>query len=569
MSNIKNQAKQMLNPPRLLSDTRYVNIWANIVRHVRSNDRKGLPRYGVLTLIARRTPFYLYDHPEVIKLCDTAFTEGLCVYMSIPLFNRLLGEDRVSNNATQSLVPVLLHELKHKALVHPFRMAALKTENEKEIMNIAADIFINMRLWRGFEDTFKLGATFLGNPATKQEPAWGCTQGEVERYWDLTEEQIFRLIRQSAKKMSQAYEKGWEAGKGGQPIPGLDKAQSGQAADPDQHPRMDTGKALQQGYQDGKEGNPCATRKMNAPDHLLSPGDLRKELEKQGMKDIADKLGLPQPGDAQALEQLAKTEQQRTQEDLAKAKQIRQQGGKMAGPHIEDAMATAIDDLYEPKLNWRVGMRELILGEGQQLQYSDEIPDAIYYQDVNMIGVEQPIYDGMLLPTENKTHVLVIIDTSGSVDDQMLKAFFSEAFGIVREDPMNAPQIMVFSADTALRGKPINVTPDNWEDKLEGLKAYGRGGTTFVEPLVNALKLAREQQRRVAGVVYFTDTYARPPARSELPELLPPIVFVAQETNSQVEHFRNDVSDYADVYSIDDTGSQETTIELDPAVTGR
>ncbi|MEM1435211.1 MAG: hypothetical protein AAGG11_14215, partial [Pseudomonadota bacterium] len=49
--------------------------------HIIQGDEHGLPRYGVLSILARRVPFHLYDHSALVRLCRTAFTDGIHVFV--------------------------------------------------------------------------------------------------------------------------------------------------------------------------------------------------------------------------------------------------------------------------------------------------------------------------------------------------------------------------------------------------------------------------------------------------------------------------------------------------------
>lgn len=183
--------------------------------------------------------------------------------------------------------------------------------------------------------------------------------------------------------------------------------------------------------------------------------------------------------------------------------------------------------------------------------YSEGLPDPIYYLPAEALGATHPIYDGTYLPAENQSVVIVIVDTSGSMSDEALHEVFSEAFGIVSEEPLEAPQVRLYSADTVIRGEPLHLTPENWEDHVEGLRAYGRGGTELQEPLEAALAAVREEGRPLAGIVYFTDTYAEAPDFEALGEPLPSIVFIAPRDDPGVTRFREAVQDYAEVLAID------------------
>jgi len=564
------QQEQFPRPSVMLSDTRFQRAWFDYVRHVRGNDRQGLPRYGLLTLTARRTPFYLYDHPDLLALCNTAFTEGRCVYMALPFFVELVQEERLAANRSMSVAPLLLHEIEHKLLNHPLRSLRLVAASEHDIMNIAQDIFMNMRILRGYEGTVTWGWPFVEGANQRQPNVYGVSGKEIELYWDDTEEIIFRKIRRDLRAMAKSYMEGYGDAKSGKspqgpsisvPMPG--QAEAGQGGG-EPHPSMTPQKGYEAGHADAKAGKAPQTA-PKSDKHTISPGDLRDVLEKAGLKGVADKLNLPKKGDHKAHEELAKQERQLTQEDLGQAQSLRKRsGGKMAGSHIEDAVASELGELYKPRVGWRLALREIILGNGDNRGYSDALPDHVYYLDPGELGVADPIYDGMMLPTENDVRVLVIIDTSGSVDDETLRTFFSEAFGLVREDTMNAPQLVIFSADTALRGEPLDVSPDDWEEKIQGIKAYGRGGTTFDGPIVSALAYARERDWRVGGLVYFTDTYAAAPARSRLPEVLPPVVFMGEADPGRISQFQAEVAEYAEVYEIEEAARSREEIVIGP-----
>ena len=91
--------------------------------------------------------------------------------------------------------------------------------------------------------------------------------------------------------------------------------------------------------------------------------------------------------------------------------------------------------------------------------------------------------------------LLIAIDTSGSVDDQMLEEFFTEIHGIWQA----GASVTVVECDAEIHrnydyfGKP----PKTVE---------GRGGTEF-EPVF----LWMQEQRRFDGLLYLTDGYAPPP----------------------------------------------------------
>lgn len=106
---------------------------------------------------------------------------------------------------------------------------------------------------------------------------------------------------------------------------------------------------------------------------------------------------------------------------------------------------------------------------------------------------------------ERRPKLIVAIDTSGSVSDKMLLAFF----GQVRILGMTLSEVRVIGCDA-------NVTLDvEYRPGLEKrLRATGRGGTDF-EPVV---KLVNKKYRDYDGMVYLTDGYCPVPStRCKIP----------------------------------------------------
>jgi len=659
----------------LLTDTRYLNLWAEALKFVRGNDRRGLPRFGLLTIMARRTPMFLYDHPALKAQAPTAFTDGSAAFCNLDFFIEMLMEER-DNPGKRSVAFVLLHELMHKAYDHCSRLTHLVTNKPAwQVLGVAQDIWLNMRLLKGYDGVVEWGPLVTGGEDRK--PIWGCSDEEVARYWGWTEEQIFKDIYGDVSELQQAYQAGYDDGQEGRPEnpptePKADRgqSQSGKADTPDanasgasnepdedgtqdpsggastdpsgQSPADQTGgepsddqgqgpaqaqpgtasapdtgasgaqapgagqpghggqspgqrgaaasasgtpsagagggqpggggtqadrlaQAYGQGYADGQAGK--VPRMGQGDNHTMGPGELRDILEQAGLGEAADKLRLPRKGDKQGLDDRAKSERQQLQQDLEQARQEQiRSGGQMAGGHVEEAFATAIEQLYEPKLTIRTALRQLIQGEGVNMTYSETLPDPLYYVDPGTFGAEVPVFEGTSLPAENRAVVAVIVDTSGSMSDEALRVVFSEAFGMVSEEPMDAPQLRIYSADTAVRGEALHITAENWEEHVEGLCAYGRGGTSFQEPLEAVLRALGEELRPIAGVVYFSDTEAAAPdfqALSNIMDPLPPTLFIAPEDSPSVSQLRDEVEGYAEVYAIDEVQPGEV-IELGP-----
>ena len=63
--------------------------------YIIQSDDFGLPRFGVLSILARRTPFHLYDHKALVALCDTAFTDGVQIFINTEFFKSLINTPHI------------------------------------------------------------------------------------------------------------------------------------------------------------------------------------------------------------------------------------------------------------------------------------------------------------------------------------------------------------------------------------------------------------------------------------------------------------------------------------------
>ena len=103
------------------------------------------------------------------------------------------------------------------------------------------------------------------------------------------------------------------------------------------------------------------------------------------------------------------------------------------------------------------------------------------------------------LKVKMKQHMLLAIDTSGSVSDDELKEFMSEIYHIYK----CGVDITIVQCDTIIR----SIEP--YKGKFE-MSVQGRGGTEF-DPV---LEYFNENQKKYTSLVYFTDgecwTHVRP-----------------------------------------------------------
>ncbi len=166
-------------------------------------------------------------------------------------------------------------------------------------------------------------------------------------------------------------------------------------------------------------------------------------------------------------------------ERLARAAAAAKMRGKLPGK-----VQNLISDLFEPKLNWKIILQDLIL--------------SMTRNDFRLLPpVKKHLWRGMYLPsTYGQSLKLAIgIDTSSSVNNKQFQRFLAELRGIAQQ--FSTYELYLFFCDTQIHNRMIIETYDEWP--LEFPKKDG--GTSF-DPV---LKAVSEECPDVSGLVYLTD----------------------------------------------------------------
>jgi len=137
-----------------------------------------------------------------------------------------------------------------------------------------------------------------------------------------------------------------------------------------------------------------------------------------------------------------------------------------------------IEEIVAPKFDWRGYMRRFT-------GISTKVFTKKIRRKENRKFPESP---GLKL--KMKQHMLLGIDTSGSVSDSELQEFMSEIHHIYKA----GVDVTIIQCDTSIRAI------ESYKGKFE-LNVLGRGGTEF-DPV---LEYYNENQKRYTSLVYFTD----------------------------------------------------------------
>lgn len=513
--------------------------------------RRAVPKYGLFTLLARKTSFFIYDHPVFTKICDTAFTDGRHIYFSAAFTQELLQSEE-DNPGCVELLPLVLHELSHILYQHHRRILNgppdLARAAFSKVRNIAMDKAINARIKATFHD-MPLGPLFL-------ELAYGLD--DVPKYTQLLEEQIFAEDLQEMRR---------EQANSAQ-MPPDSSPQSGMAAsDADAEGAQPSGEA---DSQPGSGAQPAPSQDAltqgatgdNSHEHVVSTEELARAIgaaldEHPELKGIADALDI-NTDDPSKNKHAALDQGRAVRGSLAEARAL-SEAGLMPGGHVEQATAEAVGELDDPTIDFRLAIGEMIHDVGRASSERDyDEPHSAYYLNPARMGLEARLYAPSIVPKGVAPNILVLLDTSGSVNRTMRRSFLSQIRPLLfTEDSGVKTNAWLFSGDTIVRDEPTVLNQDTF-DHLQEAVIKGNGGTDLAAVINSAMAWAEDQDLEFDGVLYFTDLMDFPPTSSKLSHSMPPTVFICPRGYGR-KGFADKVGDYAIVADI----QEGTSIDLE------
>ena len=149
-------------------------------------------------------------------------------------------------------------------------------------------------------------------------------------------------------------------------------------------------------------------------------------------------------------------------------------------------MARIFKELLDPTINWKDALYKYVTQSRADFEGYDRrfIHDGLYVDDVG----------------GNKVHIAAFVDTSGSVDEELLQNFLSELFFAINSTRGTTGYLYYFDTELYPQG--------NIEDLDEVPKPVGLGGTSFVPIMAELNKISAENAyTNTLGIIY-TDGYA-------------------------------------------------------------
>lgn len=189
------------------------------------------------------------------------------------------------------------------------------------------------------------------------------------------------------------------------------------------------------------------------------------------------------PGGASLSESEKAQEEQNWKIAMTQAKTQAEAMGDLPG-----GLARFVEEILEPRVNWKEVLRRFV-DQAARNDYTWTRPNRRY------------LHHGLYLPalySEELPPIVIAVDTSGSVDDEMISQFASEMTDMLREYKTSCN---VLYCDTRIAGVE-SFTSDDLPLKLD---PRGGGGTDFRPPF----EWVKEKGMTPACLIYLTDMCCR------------------------------------------------------------
>lgn len=379
----------------------------------------------------RRSHVYLLKHPKVMQLGGIILMGTSSVEDNVPTAYTDGMNKRYGRKFMEKLTDPQVNGLVMHENGHVFFRHVTHHKQifreDRQLANIAADFVVNDMI------------VLLKEPQIELPP--GAMWNEMFRNWSVI--QVFDYLKKRKKELDKEKPQGGQGGQG------------------------------DQGDEQGNDSQEGET--LTKPDGQTDVDKLLRNLNNHGPLDEHDIEG----GEAYDETEIGK-----------KVDKALREGGLLAGILGGDRNRQ-IDDLLEPKVDWREVLREFIMSHCMG-------KDEYSWRKFNRRLLASDVYIPSTI-SEKIGEITVAIDTSGSIGGEQLTAFASELVSIA--ESVNPDKIRVLWWDTKVHGE--QVFTGNYAGMAHMLKPQGGGGTKVSS--VSEYLISKNIQTEC--VVIFTDGF--------------------------------------------------------------
>ena len=172
---------------------------------------------------------------------------------------------------------------------------------------------------------------------------------------------------------------------------------------------------------------------------------------------------------------------------------------KMPGTEFGKMMSEKLNRIYKAAKDWKKELRlivgQCISADDKDSRYTNK---NILYSQNRLARTDKDKFDTL-------SYMMVVIDTSGSMSDELLRKCMSEAYHVaLQKKPMN---IYIVQCDTKIQDVQRYTSPQELKRAILNARAKGRGGTDFKAVWELFAKDPRFSRGRCELVMLFTDGY--------------------------------------------------------------
>lgn len=405
------------------------------------------PYYGILLSAMDRYP--------------TQEVKTLGVRRSGNVFRLGYNPDFIADKDLPTLLCLLKHEAIHVAF-NVFSMFDTEPENEAEHMlrNIAADMEANSYI--DFSNTKGI------KPVLAKDFGWDNCLGTIEYHKRLLQMNPFQQPQpQKANAKSPKMQCNGGQGENGKPSKQKNNQSQGGGGSSSPQEKSD------EEEQEDNQGQGQQQQQQNEP-------QLSEQLQQEANKSFDDHSGWPKGMSQEQMEDL-----KQSIDDLCvfAAEEVEKSCGKLPGEMVGRIKAIREKKKPKPVTDWKKHFRRYIGNE-----FSDQIKKSRKRESMRFPDAAGNRH-------KRKSHILVAVDTSGSVSMPEYREFFGQL------RTMKDITFHVVECDAKIQ----------YEYDFNGTireDLHGGGGTSFYPPI----QMYLENRRKYEGIVYFTDGYCEVPS---------------------------------------------------------
>ena len=208
------------------------------------------------------------------------------------------------------------------------------------------------------------------------------------------------------------------------------------------------------------------------------------------------------------------------------------------------------------KVDYRAFLRQFA-ALGEVMRVSDDEFDYVYYTYGMSLYGKMPLIEPLEQREEKRIREFVIvIDTSGSVQGNIVRTFVDTTFDILKDTECFHEQVnlRIIQCDAAVQSDDVITSLDELRDWGRSMRLYGGGGTDFrpafryVESLIS-----QGEFENLGGLIYFTDGWGAYPEwmpryrtafvyydNNYRPETVPPWAIQAVLNDNAIEELQED-----------------------------